>query len=103
MAKFKAGQGAGRRDANGGCAGAAEQGGQGVCMLLPCAALSTPKPPYRGAVTAKCSKGCWVGTLVALGGIWVAGGLMVVEGLVLQWGISVSWRRTDATGGRLVL
>lgn len=60
MAKFKAGQGAGRGDANGGCAGAAEQGEDGgVCVLSPCAALSTQKPPYREAMTAKCSWECW--------------------------------------------
>lgn len=103
MAKFKAGQGAGRGDANGGCAGAAEQGGRGGCVLLPCAALSTQKPPNREATMGKSSEGCCVGTPVVLGGIWVAGGLMVLGAVVLLWGISVSWRRTDATVSRLVL
>lgn len=72
MAKFKAGQGAGRGDANGGCAGAAEQGGRGVCVLLLC----SPEHPKS---TLQRGDGCQVRqgvleALMGLGGIWVAGG-----------------------------
>lgn len=102
MAKFKAGQGAGRGDANGGCAGAAEPGGRGGLRALTLCSPEHPKPALQRGNDCQVQQGV-LGALVVPGGIWVAGGPMVLGGLVLLWGISVRWRRTDATGGRLVL
>lgn len=98
MAKFKAGQGAGRGDANGGCAGAAEQGGTGGLRALTLGSPEHPKPALHRGNDRQVQQGL----RGALGGIGVAGGLMVFGGLGLLWGISVGWRGTDATGGRLV-
>ena len=73
MAKFKAGQGAGRA---GMLMGAAQgQEGQGLCVPLPCAAASTRKTPCREAMGLDCPVQQGVlGALVVLGGIWVVGG-----------------------------
>lgn len=89
MAKFKAGQGAGR---SGMLMGAAGQGGRGLCVLLPLCSAEHPKSALQRGNDCQAQPG----VLGALGGIWVGG-------LVLLGGIRVSWRSTDATGGRLVL
>lgn len=46
MAKFKAGQGAGRAGMLMGAAEAQSRGGRRLCMPLPCTGVSTRKPPH---------------------------------------------------------
>lgn len=102
MAKFKAGQGAGRAGMLMGAMRGRGAGGSGALRAVILCGCKHPKTILRRGLITQCSKGCW-GHWWYWEGFGLLEGLMLLGGLVVPGGISVTCGETGVTGGGLVL